>query len=329
MEYFYLGIALIPLMLVGCVANLYTLYCLVKRKQRIGNVANKFGNLETLLLALTISDTVFCLGNLPVKTTIYLLHPAMKEKPRYLGYMDAACFWSSSLIIILIAANNYIKISRPQKYHQMLSRRRIQALVTVVVLVSVSISLIIFPQIRIFGVISVLMFLFTITMLSVLYFLISRTMKYSQARVDMHAGNNNENNLRAGKKHLAQRRVTKNILVLVLAYFVCCLSVLVCLVLFIISPSRSTKELVKFGTYVMSLSCIIDPCVYVLKNKGLGRKTLKRKVAEKTKGTVLRESSTRDITDESSNTHGKCFLINKEKVGSTTKEQGLQVNFVV
>ncbi|XP_066922322.1 melanocortin receptor 5-like [Clytia hemisphaerica] len=317
MEYFYIGIALIPLFFVGSLANIYTLYCLVKRKQR-KDVVRKFGNLETLLFTLTISDTIFSLGYLPIKITIYLLNPTMKEKPRYFGYMDAACFWSSTLITILIAANNYVKIFWPQKYHRLLSRKRIRALVILVMLISAVIPLVIFPAIQIFGALMLLAFVFIIITLFVLYYLIRKTMKRSQTQVESHktGSNNTENNMRARKKQIAQRKVTKNILVLLLAYSVCCSTLLVCILLYIISPSRSKKEMVKFGGYVMSLNCIIDPCVYVLKNNGLGRKMLRRKVTEKNRGLNIREGLTRDMAD-SSHVDGDYFVLNKEGTKTT------------
>ena len=124
MTFLYLGIANVPILLVGGIANIFTFYCLVTFKKK-GSSKTSFGNLEILLLALNISDTYICLGNLPVKIVTYILNPNMKDKPKFLGYMDGIGFWSSSLIVILIAYNNYLKISSPHNYHDRMPTKRI------------------------------------------------------------------------------------------------------------------------------------------------------------------------------------------------------------
>ena len=171
MIYLYLGIANIPILIVGGLANVFTFYCLVTFKQRNSQQRSQkasFGNLEILLLALNISDSFFCLGDLPVKIVIYILNPKMEDKPRFLGYMDGICFWSSSMIVILIAFNNYLKISSPHNYQDKMSRKRIYAFLALISVVSLILPAMIFVNLRVNGVFLIALYLVTVSLLSFL-----------------------------------------------------------------------------------------------------------------------------------------------------------------
>ena len=101
----------------GSILNILALYCFWKIKWQ-GSLSNS----DKLTLILNVWDTIFCVIFLPVKVITYVLSPEIKVKPTHLAMVDALNVVFSSLIIILIAFNRYIKIIKPVKHHLILSK---------------------------------------------------------------------------------------------------------------------------------------------------------------------------------------------------------------
>ena len=272
MVYLYLGIVNIPLLIVGGLANLFTFYCLVTFKKK-SSPKTSFGNLEILLLSLNISDTFMCLGNLPVKIATYILTEELTVKPTHLRYLDTIGFWSSSLIVILIAFNNYLKISSPHNYHSRMSRKRIYKILALILVVSVVLPIMLFINIRVISILTIVLFVVTVSLLSYMYRLITKAMKNATNRIG------NKSKASEAKNRIMERKVTKNVLTIVVAYALCSLTILVTLTIFAAAPSNATKKFVKFGVYVMTFNSIINPCIYVLNNKSYRK--LRRRTSKK------------------------------------------------
>ena len=294
MIHFYLGIANIPILISGGILNIFAFYCLVTFKQRSRTQKSQkgsFGNLEILLLALNISDSFLCLGDLPVKIVIYILNPKMTDKPRFLGYLDGICFWSSSMIVILIAFNNYIKISSPHNYPDRMPRKRIYTFLALILAISLILPAMIFVHLRVNGVLLIALYLVTVSLLSYLYRMITKVMKNANNRIT------NKSKASEIKNREIEKKVTKNVLTIIIAYALCSLTILVMLTIFAIAPNENTEKLIKFGVYFMTVNSIINPCIYVLNNKSY--RNLRRGTSNKVTVKNVQPSSQNDIPSSS------------------------------
>ena len=316
MNNFYLGIAFIPLSLIGGMTNLMALYCLWK--YRLAHIV-RFGNQERLLLALNISDSFFCLVAIPLKIVTFMGSPVLPAKPLYVRYADSICLMSSTLMIISIAINNYIKISRPSKYDQLLSKKRVRILIGVAFLYSCVHPLIILINLQIYAAANILFFAFILIVLPLFYGLIIRELRISRRRTENHKNtlkvtsnqpcssqnpvetekeskkingidNVHENNIdvievteertvqevnRPNQTSVGmtqtERRVIKNVLLLMAVFFGCGLASIILVVIYAISGTQEDLKLINYGVYVISLRAIINPIIYVFKNPNYRR----------------------------------------------------------
>ena len=156
MGFYHLGFVYIPISFIGSMINIISFYCLLKYRARsiLG-----FRNQERLLMALNISDFLQCAFIMPWKAITYITQPGLKTKPMSLLYFDCIFFLSSSWIILCIAVNNYIKISRPSQYDQILSKGRLIVLMATTQVFSIGSPALLFVNLYIGIVVNGLTFL--------------------------------------------------------------------------------------------------------------------------------------------------------------------------
>ena len=188
-------------------------------------------------------------------------HPCNQEILVYPSYLDGICFCSSSLIVILIALNNYLKISSPHNYHDRMPKKRIYSFLALTLVTSLILPALIFVNMRVKSMLLIALYLVTVSLLSYLYRKITKVMKNASNRITTKSKASEVKNKEIEKK------VTKNVLTIVIAYALCSLTILVMLTIFAITPNENTVKLVKFGVYFMTINSIINPCIYVLNNK--------------------------------------------------------------
>ena len=315
---------------------------------------------KSVVLALNTTDLFLCMVTLPLKIVTFITQPALVAKPLSILYFDAVYFWSSSLTILFIAINNYIKVSRPSKYDQMLSKKRMMVLISTIQVFSFLNPGLLFVNLHISAVANITMFLLVLITLPLFYVLIVREMRASRRRAKPHASGirqkivvsttmscyqadcsrskvdhleientlpeedttsigsnftegpnvskgfksigsphgtvneernatislhvgeglrskvssqgtvNHEENKTVTSGHLTdiERRVIKNILILMAVFFGCCLTTVILAFAFILSGGKSEHlSAIKYGLFVLSIRTIINPGIYVFKNR--------------------------------------------------------------
>ena len=130
-----------------------------------------------------------------------------------------------------------------------------------ILVISLVLPVVLFISLRVTAVLTIALFLVTTTLLSYLYRLITKAMKNAHNQIQ------NKSKASEAKNRIIERRVTKNVLIIVIAYALCSLTMLITLIIFAAASSENTNKLVKFGLYVMTFNSIINPCIYVLSNK--------------------------------------------------------------
>eukprot|EP00111_Clytia_hemisphaerica_P001349 TCONS_00003838-protein len=138
MEYYHHGIIRIPLSIIGLLVNTLALYCLVKK-----NKGRQISNPDRLLVALNLWDAFTCFVIMPFKAIVYIGFTP-DEKPLSIRYTDIVNNWVSNFLIILIALDRYLKISKPLRYHALMTSRRINVSLVGSLLISLIVSSVIF-----------------------------------------------------------------------------------------------------------------------------------------------------------------------------------------
>ena len=257
----------IPLSLIGSIINITALYCLWCTKRN-----STLSNSDTLVLSLNTADTVFLAIILPSKFMSYIVEPDLKSKPRYHGYMDAVNIYFTSFLISLIAFNRYIKISKASRHHIILSKARLRVILVLGLTLSLLLPIHIFFNITLFAKLSPLILISTNILLFVLYALIIRTVKLSRKR--MVAQMNQTGNTSATQEvvvNIRESRLSRNVLILISAYFFCCFCLFAMLINHVIEPNTKNLDLVKIGVWFMSLNSVINPIIYTLRNHAYQR----------------------------------------------------------
>ena len=372
MDYFYLGAANIPVSALGGAINFISFYCLLK--YRSTNIL-RYGNQERLLLALNISDLFFCLVALPFKIVTYMLNPVLPTKPLHIVYADGVYVWSSSLVIIFIAVSNYIKVSRPAKNDQILTKNRTIIVIVALYVYSIAGPAILFIKLQIFAFVNLGAFCFVMVALPLFYVLIVREMRASRMRTqtspsqqssprnekkvvlslqelkssgtdgkecqecgknehpqqlkidgqislsppgvqnDQIQGLNKMKQISNKRLTIIERRVVKNVLILMVVYFGFSLTAIILIFLYTLVPGNQNKlDPVRYGVFIVSLKAIINPLIYVLKNKNY------RKIAKKFLPRCLqRKGVTMNMNDSKENKKIKDFQDKSARKKSTSE----------
>ena len=263
----------IPLSLIGSIINITALYCLwcIKRNSELSNS-------DKLVLTLNTADTVFSAIILPLKITSYFLNPDLKSKPRYHVNMDGVNIFFTSFIISFIAFNRYIKMSKASRHHVILSKTRLHRILALGFILSLLLPTLIYIDITLMANISALMLISTNIQLFVFYALIKRTTKASRRRIGARKNvNNNGNGTTSISKTQdvvvsnRERRLSRNVLILMSAYFFCCFCLFAMLINHSIKESSTSFDLIKIGVWFMSLNSVINPVIYTLRNHAYQR----------------------------------------------------------
>ena len=90
-DYYYYGIANIPITIVGFIINCLALYCLWR-----SNRGWKLSNTKRFLLALNLWDTFTCLVLVPTKCIFYMSTEYLDEKLPTIKYIVATNTWCSN-----------------------------------------------------------------------------------------------------------------------------------------------------------------------------------------------------------------------------------------
>ena len=338
-DYFHLGIVYIPISLIGGTINLTALYCLIKYRSR--NITN-FGNHEKLLTTLSFSDLFFCLVTLPLKIVTFMVNAEMETRPIYILYTTMVSFWSSTLLIVLIASNQYIIVSRPGK---VVPKKHIMFFIVLTQVYSITGPAIIFANVKIAVLLNASLSSVILITLPVLYVLIFRKMRSSRRKTQPQrvrfqknfpneitkAGStrrdcsninkmeiveiettclpndpnsfhqseaDNQNKIKENPEDIqimqspqaecndenkvatnqpndtnsstmtkAERRVIKSTLILLAVFFGCCLAGLCLAFIYIISGKQEKLDPVRYGALIFSFRAIINPVIYVFKNR--------------------------------------------------------------
>lgn len=247
--------------LVGSILNVLALYCFWRIKRQNGNL----GNSDKLTLVLNIGDTVYCVIFLPVKVITYVLNPSYTVRPLHFSFIDSINFVFSSLTISLIAFNRFLKIAKSSKYHLILPTRRLHVLLFMTIFVSVFISTLIFVNSRVAANLAAIVLISTIILLVVFYTLIRKKMNSSRIRVNTSIANS------TNSYSPTELRLVRIVLILISAYFCCCICLFVMLLNHVISPSQQNRELIKIGVWAMALNSLINPVIYALRTPSYQR----------------------------------------------------------
>ena len=243
----------IPLSLVGSILNVLALYCVWRNKRQ-----SCLSNSDKLFLVLNVADSVYCMIILPVKVISYLLNPTMTVKPRYHGYLDALSFCFTSLTVILIAFNRFVKISKASRHHVILPSVRLHKLLLTALTVSLLLPMTIFFNLQVAAKLNAVMLIGTNILLWIFYALITRTQKQSRRRTlnnNRFGGNRNQEIV----SKMAELRLSRNVLVIISAYFFCCACLLAMLINHVVKPTQRNHDLIKVGVWFMSLNSLINP----------------------------------------------------------------------
>ena len=179
MEYFFLGIAYIPLSIVGSILNVYGLYSLLKFIQKKNHL--EFGNFERLILALNISDSLTCSIGLPMKIILFMLNTTTLRKVKYVYSIDVICQLASLLLLTGISFNNYVKITKsPTKYGSMLTKRKINAFIVAVYIFSSLIFILMVVDIKVTTCVVICVFLISSAVMIKSYVAIVKELKRSK-----------------------------------------------------------------------------------------------------------------------------------------------------
>ena len=331
MGFYHLGFVYIPISFIGSMINIISFYCLLKYRARsiLG-----FRNQERLLMALNISDFLQCAFIMPWKAIAYITQPGLRTKPMSVLYFDCIFFWSSSWIILCIAVNNYIKISRPSQYDQILSKGRLIVLMATTQVFSIGSPALLFVNLYIGIVVNGLTFLLFLILLPLFYILIIREMRLSRRRTEnnrvgiqqqnnkvdieevedgspettskkninvavevnqpvqrpteehINAEDENDpeairsvqptlqsvsretNEIKKTSSSIVERRVVKNVLILVAVFYGCFLALLLLGFAYIFSGGKQKRlDPIKFAVVIFSLRAIINPGIYVFTNR--------------------------------------------------------------
>ena len=254
-----IAFAYIPIVIIGGVTNIVTFCCLVRFMSRN---TNRQGNYERLALALNVFDSIFCMVAVPMKMYIYLLGIDAENKPLYLVSIEGICFWASSLLVVLIAGNSYFKMTRPVRYNATITAQRIYISIFVTFGFACLGAVIAVYHRTVFELISGLLIILTIISLFVFYQRIQSAVQQSHDRVRSSL---NDKGKRI--KELVEQKYAKNVLLLVFTYSICCAKALALFLLYIIfrPNQKDIRELREIATYLITITAIINPCIYVLR----------------------------------------------------------------
>ena len=258
----------IPLSLIGSIINITALYCFWCTKRN-----STLSNSDKLVLALNTADTVFLAIILPSKVMSYIVEPELKSKPRYHGYMDAVNFFFTSFLISLIAFNRYIKISKASRHHVILSKARLHGILMTALTLSLLLPILIFFNLTLIAKLMSLILISTNILLFVFYALIKRTIKLSRTRIaaQMNQMGNSTSATQEVVVNSRESRLSRNVLILISAYFFCCFCLFAMLINHLVEPNQKNLDFVKIGVWFMSLNSVINPIIYTLRNHAYQR----------------------------------------------------------
>ena len=226
MDYFDHGVFRIPFSIIGLIANSLAMYCLWKT-----NIGRQFSNADRLLLALILWDGFTCAVIMPYKAVVYIsCQPDMK--PLFIRYTDIVNNWVSNFLIILVALNRYIKITKPLQYHNIVTKKRIHGALAASLVISLSISLFIFFNMPIMGKIYITFATVSLIVLLLIYRMIIKGIHW----LSRSNRPRNHRNLRRNE------RASKSVFVLLTVYIFCNLCLYGLIVVFVAFPGKGDQQ---------------------------------------------------------------------------------------
>ncbi|XP_066929412.1 probable G-protein coupled receptor 34 [Clytia hemisphaerica] len=241
----------------GILGNFISLYCLWKLKRGQGNVS--LSNAEKLLLSLNIADLLKALIIIPYHIYYDLDKTTSTTKAVVNSYLMTVGFWTSSLIISLIALNRYIKITRAVFYEQISSKRMTMYTILILYIFVLLLPSIYFIDHKLKKVIDTIITFTTMVSMATFYILITKQIVRSNRSVRAAALNTLSDQM--------ETRVNYNVLVLVAGLFFCFFYLFTAKLVFIVDAKAINYELhSKIGFIFISANSSINPVIYLLRH---------------------------------------------------------------
>lgn len=258
----------------GTCGNILALSCLWKLK-RIGPSTE---NSEKLLAALNMIDLYQSVVVLPYHVYSYWVGKNSDWANFLYSYLTSIGFWFSSFVVALIALNRFIKISKLSRYHLIMSRTKMNLTICIGFIFTLITPLVYFVSPLVMGGIHVFVITVTLVMLPSFYLLIKQVMLQSKRRV---RGVNNVGG------SLMESRVNRNVLILIMVYFVCGLDMFFATLSYLFDAYNAIH--MRVAILLMATNSTINPVIYVLRDPAL-RRTL-RSLFKSEKTGVANESN--------------------------------------
>ena len=254
MEEYFFSIGNIIISLSGTTGNILSLFCMWK----LGRLHMEANNADKLLMALNMIDLYQCTITVPYQAFTYL---KSKSGSGFLySYLTAVGFWFSSFMVVLIALNRYIKISKPSRYHITMNKRRVTITICVSLLFSIIAPLTFLMSVIVMGAINAIILICTILLLPSFYLLIKRKMTRSRGRVKATITSVNA----------VESKVNRNVLILIVVYFLCTFDLFIMTCTFIFNQYDYNH--MRVGVMLMSANSALNPVIYVLRDTSFRRK---------------------------------------------------------
>eukprot|EP00111_Clytia_hemisphaerica_P015974 TCONS_00047256-protein len=261
-DYYYYGIANIPIAIIGFIINCLALYCMWKLFHNRG-----FGlsNANCFLLALNLWDTLTCLVIIPAKCAYYMENKCLDDQPGIFKYTAAINTYCSSFFIALIAFNRYLAFSRPFKHQSILTRERVLVLLAFALGMGLVVPIMLFFRLRCFRILCMIIAILLMCAILIFYGLILKSVEDSRSAVRSFR-HNNENRIQG-----RQRRINLNVVMILTAY----ITSLSCQYGFVlnhmIKQTTQSQVDIDIGTLIYNMNCVCNPMIYVLRSSSYRR----------------------------------------------------------
>ena len=250
--------------LVAALANTFCLIVLWQPSQR--------STPNTILKSLAVSDCLVGYICLPLLIWRINVSPNLQDTQMtswvnfIFGIMIIWILTCSTFSIVFVAFERYIHITKPQRYHDILLKRRVNFIIALFWVVDLPLCVGSVIEIRVYYITSPPYLIITTVILCACYYYIWKTVRESQRRIASHS-----HNVRQDRRR--QNRLTKKVLMLVLVYLIIFVfSVVYTVCRFLISKqvilvSQELKIYALLVTYfvVTSNSCL-NPMIYIWKD---------------------------------------------------------------
>ena len=247
----------------GIAGNTVSIIC-IRRQMKVPNgVRNSFKILLSLALVDLLVTGITC-PLVACRLMIFDLPPLYQLISRYI---NASLNAGSSLTVILLTVERYIKITHSNNYDNIMDDNKLNVWIMASWIISFAVSISSFYQMKVFGFLNGIITVITITTLPILYLYIYRFYQRSKRAVEASGGDNDRHNSKHDHEKKKQKMIVRKILLVVGIYYIFTISYGVAT---IVRPLISDRIFFIILTlnYVKST---VNPIVYVLRDDQFSR----------------------------------------------------------